>query len=142
MDTKVLIEKLTKALSFKYPNDRMMPGVTISYLRSGEFYVSLLRYTPEKSVIYKNQSVDLSTALMNAAKFLTREKAERNALDELNDALNPLPAWPCPDPMAYVDPSVKFDVSKNPWALCPDPKGYDPFEDEDEPFPEFTGEDR
>lgn len=113
MDTKVLIEKLTKALSYKYPNDRMMPGVTIAYLRSGNFYVSLLRYTPEKSVIFKNENADLVAALMKAGKFLTSSHPERNALDELNDALNPLPAWPCPDPMAYVDPNIKFEVSKN-----------------------------
>lgn len=100
MDTKVLIEKLTKALSFKYPNDRSMPGVTIAFLRNGNFYASLVRYQPDKKVIHKGEDKDLNRLLTRLGKELVGNK-ERNPMDELNDALSPLPAWPCPDPHAY-----------------------------------------
>lgn len=111
MSTKELIDKITKALSFKFPNDRMMPGITISHLKNGNFYVSLLRHNPNKKVIHKYQDPDLDVALSTVGRFLLEsEVRDLNPLDELSNVLNPGPAWPCPDPYAYSPAYDEYDA--------------------------------
>ena len=92
MNTKTLIEKITKALSFKYPNDRMMPGITISLLRNNNFYVSVVRYCPDKKVLHKTQGPNLDLALRSVGRELVGPSQDLTPIEELNEALSPLPS--------------------------------------------------
>lgn len=89
MNTQVLIEKITKALAFKYPSDKMVPGITIAYLKDGQFYVSLVRHCPNKKVIVKTRNAQLKDALKEvAAQLLGLEDAGvKSPVDELAETL-------------------------------------------------------
>jgi len=108
MNTQEFIEVLTAALSFKFPNDAMMPGVVISCLRNKQFYVSLVRYCPKKKVILKSTRMSLADALDDVGRMLLTyevKKAEKDPMDYLEEAVsyfNPKPedgeSWVDPDP--------------------------------------------
>lgn len=88
MNTEVLFEKLTKAVSFLYAEDPTSPGVLVSSLRNGEFYVSIQRFKKsggkDKVIVFKTNNTSLRNALLGAASFLTSQKPDSvNPLDEL-----------------------------------------------------------
>ena len=126
MDTKTLIEKITKALSFKFPNDRMMPGITISLLRNKNFYVSLVRYNPNKTVVHKSQGVNLDVVLKTIGRELVGPSKDLTPIEELNEALSPLPS-----------PYKSFKIKDNQDYYMPFDENDDEFYPEpDVPFPE------
>jgi hypothetical protein len=89
MSTEILLEKITKALAFKYPGDRMVPGVTIANLKNGEFYVSIVRHCPNKKVIVKTRNYSLNEALKVVAAdlLLLDGTTVKNPVDELADLI-------------------------------------------------------
>lgn len=89
-DVETLIENITKALSFKYPNDKWMPGVTIAYLNNRTFYVSLVRYCPGKKVIVKSSHAELLNVLEDVAKKflnLSGDSCKPTPIDILRDSV-------------------------------------------------------
>ena len=44
MDTELLLDKLTKAVTHQYSNDSSCPSVIVSYIK-GSYYCSIVRYT-------------------------------------------------------------------------------------------------
>lgn len=89
MKTELLIKQITKALSFKYPKDKWMPGVTISFLRNQDFYVSLVRHCPDKRVILKTSHPDLDQALLKMAiELVAYDDVGRTPVDELKSLVS------------------------------------------------------
>lgn len=89
MDTQALIDKLTKAISFQFKEDKTAPGLTISALKIG-YYCSIVRYSQAfgkgKIVVCKAKSDTLPAALkIVASEFLTCQKKTRDPVDELGD---------------------------------------------------------
>lgn len=66
MNTEVLIDKLTKAVSHAYRNDKTAPGLVVSALKKG-YYCSVVRYenafAKGKVVVCKAKSGSLTEAL-------------------------------------------------------------------------------
>ena len=89
-DTSVLIEKLSKAVSFQYPG-KAAPSVVVSFLPNQEWYVSICRYEDghsDKQVMHKTRNKSLPTALQDISRqLLASVVRERDPLDELNFAL-------------------------------------------------------
>lgn len=104
-----LIEQITQAATFKYPSDRLAPGLTISYLKNKETYVSIVRWCPDKKVVVSARNDDLLSALQSLALALVKTDNNSNPVEtlrhtlELNGQLPEKPLWPCPDPFAYED---------------------------------------
>lgn len=93
MNTQVLINKITKAISHQYKTDKTTPGLQIAALRNGTFYVSVVRYAKpfgkEKSVVCKAKDPNLDVALKNvASQFLIMQARAKDPVDELNDLIN------------------------------------------------------
>lgn len=90
-NTQTLLETLTKAIVFKYSTDLTAPGVTVSSLKNGKYYASVVRYTGAiaagKQVVCKATSDTLNGALKAVAtQFLgTVKQAPKNPVDELSD---------------------------------------------------------
>lgn len=89
-NTQTLLETLTKAIVFKYSDDKTAPGVTVSALK-GRFYASIVRYDGAfgkgKNVVCNATEDTLPLALQSVAnKFLgTVKQAPKNPIDELGD---------------------------------------------------------
>ena len=84
-----LIDKLVKAISFKFREDKTSPSLQISFLRKG-YYASIVRYTlpiaKGKIVAYKTHAETLQKVLQNiASEFLKNEKTPKTPVDELSD---------------------------------------------------------
>lgn len=90
VNAEVLLEKLTKAVSFQYPG-KCAPGVITSWLPSKEWYVSITRYEDghaDKQVMHKTRNKSLQVALQDISRqLLASVVRERDPLDELNFAL-------------------------------------------------------
>jgi hypothetical protein len=90
-NTQTLLETLTKAIVFKYSSDMTAPGVTVSSLKNGKFYASVVRYNGAiatgKQVVCKATADTLTGALRAVAtEFLgTVKQAPKNPVDELSD---------------------------------------------------------
>lgn len=89
MKEQELIEKITKAVSFKYREDPTAPNVTISFLNNG-YYCSIVRYTGAfssgKKVLCKAQNASLEVALKDIAnQFLLIAARSQNPLQELSE---------------------------------------------------------
>lgn len=88
MDTQVLLDKLTKAVSFQFKDDKTSPGITVSALRKG-YYCSVVRYTGAiakgKVVVCSARGDTLDQALQGAAKeFLTKINAQPDPVQQLD----------------------------------------------------------
>lgn len=88
MNTEVLLDKLAKAVSFKFKDDKTAPGVTISVLKKG-YYCSVVRYSGAfakgKEVICSAKANTMATAIEETAKlFLTKVLPVRDPLQELD----------------------------------------------------------
>lgn len=90
MNEEVLIEKLSKAVSFQYPG-KCAPSVVISWLPNKSWYVSIVRYEDghdDKKVLHKARNASLASALKDVSKqLLDSVVRERNPLDELDIAV-------------------------------------------------------
>jgi len=89
MDTQVLIDKLTSAISYKFKDDQTAPGLTISKLKHG-YYCSVVRYNGPiaqgKIVVCKARADNLTDALKAVAQdFLAQSNQPKNPVDELGD---------------------------------------------------------
>ena len=89
MDTQVLIDKLTKAISHKYREDKTAPGLTVSAPKKG-YYCSVVRYDGTfgagKVVVCKAKSDTLNGALQDvASKFLSLAEQPKDPVQELSD---------------------------------------------------------
>lgn len=92
MNTQDLIDKLIKAISFKYKEDKTVPGLTIASLNSG-FYCSIVRYNgsfgKEKKVVCKATGLTLDETLKTvASKFLgLNDQLPKDPIQELNSLI-------------------------------------------------------
>ena len=89
MDTQVLIDKLTKAISHKYREDKTAPGLTVSALKKG-YYCSVVRYDGAfgagKVVVCKAKSDTLNGALQDvASQFLSLAVQPKDPVQELGE---------------------------------------------------------
>lgn len=89
--TDILIDKITKAISYQYKNDSTSPGLTISYLKNKKFYCSIIKYTGAfgkgKEVCCSATNASLNEALRTLASDFLNVKRENNPIQELNDVI-------------------------------------------------------
>lgn len=90
-----ILDKLTKAVSFSYKEDKTMPGVTVAALPKGQYYCSIVRYTDAfgrgKEVVCSskgNSIADVVKATADKFLFLTSAKVVKNPIDELKDLIS------------------------------------------------------
>jgi hypothetical protein len=89
MNTQALLDKLTKAISYTYQDDKTAPGLTVSALKKG-YYCSVVRYDGAfgagKVVICKAKADTLDAAIQDVAKqFLSLSPAAKNPVQELGE---------------------------------------------------------
>lgn len=89
MDTQALLNKLTKAISYTYQDDKTAPGLTVSALKKG-YYCSVVRYDGAfgagKVVVCKAKSDTLDGALKDVAhQFLSISNRPKDPMQELGD---------------------------------------------------------
>jgi hypothetical protein len=89
MNTEQLMDKLTKAVSFKYATDKTAPGVTVASLKKG-YYCSVVRYDGAfargKVVVCSAKGETLPLALKELAnKFVGISAQPKNPMQELGD---------------------------------------------------------
>jgi hypothetical protein len=90
MNTDNLIAKITKAISYKYKDDGMLPGITIAWLaHSNEHYASIVRWVGgEKEVICSAKNANLPICLATLAGELLAEIAQpKTPVDELSELI-------------------------------------------------------
>lgn len=86
-NTEQLMEKLAKAVSYQYRDDKTAPGLVVSSLKKG-YYCSVVRYSQAfakgKQVVCNARGDDLPTVLKDlAGKFLTINAGPRDPVQEL-----------------------------------------------------------
>lgn len=89
MSTEQLVDKLTKAISYRYKEDKTVPGITVASLKKG-YYCSIVRFGGpfgrDKKVLCSAKADTLDSALKEvAAKFLSMSNAPKDPVQELND---------------------------------------------------------
>jgi hypothetical protein len=89
MSTEQLVDKLTKAISYKYKEDKTAPGLTVAALKRG-FYCSVVRYGGafgrDKKVVCNAKADTLDKALKDVAtKFLNLNDSPKDPVQELDD---------------------------------------------------------
>jgi hypothetical protein len=87
-----LVDKLTKAVSYKYREDLTVPGLTIAALKKG-YYCSIIRYDAAfahgKRVICKSTKDTLLLALQDVAnQFIDIADGPKDPVQELDVLLN------------------------------------------------------
>lgn len=88
MNTDQLMDKLVKAISYRYAEDKTSPGVTISALKKG-YYCSVVRYdgafAKGKQVVCTGRGVTLEAALQDVANtfMATMSPLPKNPVQEL-----------------------------------------------------------
>lgn len=93
-DTLELINKLTSAVSYKYKDDATSPNLTISKLRNGHYYCSVVRYaksggSQKKQVVCKSETPLLEDAVKNVVNaFLKVAQPQPDPLQELDKLAN------------------------------------------------------
>jgi hypothetical protein len=92
-NTETMIELVAKALTFKYDKDKTAPGVLVSQLKNGKWYVSAVRHKDAfgrgKEVAFKASGETVSDALMDLAKLITAsDNKPLNPVDELRSLLS------------------------------------------------------
>jgi hypothetical protein len=83
-----LLDLITAAVEFKFSADPSAPGVLVSKLRNGNYYVSVLRFLSpfgkDKEVVFKSENKKLIAALDDIAlQIVAKEQLYRNPIDEL-----------------------------------------------------------
>jgi hypothetical protein len=95
MTTEQLMDKLTKAITFQYKTDATAPGVTVSSLKTGEYYCSVVRWAgvaknAKKTVVCKARGTSLDSTLKDLAQqFLNLNQAPRDPVQELGELVKP-----------------------------------------------------
>lgn len=89
MNTDQLVDKITKAISHKYKEDKTAPGLTIASLKKG-FYCSVVRYGGafgrDKKVVCNAKANTLAEALKGVAvMFLTLNDTPKDPVQELSE---------------------------------------------------------
>lgn len=92
MNTEVLIDKLTKAVSHRYRDDKTAPGLTVSALKKG-YYCSVVRYegpfARNKVVVCKAKGDSLSATLKDlTTQFLNDQTGPVDPIQELRNSFN------------------------------------------------------
>lgn len=88
MNSFDLLDKLVKAVCFIFDSDPTRPGVTISSLRNGQYYCSVVRYLkPGKVVVCSASSVSLHEALNHVSFKLLESYKVKNPIEELAEAI-------------------------------------------------------
>jgi hypothetical protein len=90
-----LLDKLTKAVTFTFKEDKTAPGVTVASLRNGgQYYCSVVRYdgafAKGKKVVCSATGPTIGAAIKAVADeflFNTSIKVVKNPLDELSDLI-------------------------------------------------------
>lgn len=89
--TANLLDKLTQAVSFKYPG-KVAPGVLISHLPNKQYYVSILQYGSnhmDKKVMHSAKHESLEHALKTVTQeFLRKNRPQTNPVEELVKVAN------------------------------------------------------
>ena len=96
IETIDLLERITEAATFYYVKnlgDSVAPNILCSKLPNKQYYVSINRYTKlsksDKTIVFKSTKPTIREALIEAGKFLAKQKiVKANPLEELNDLLN------------------------------------------------------
>lgn len=90
-----MIHLVTEAIQFKFKGDKSEPGLTISKLKNGDMYVSIVRFNgyfgKDKSVAFKARGTTLLGALCDVAQQITKVEAEENPLEQLSKYLHSSP---------------------------------------------------
>lgn len=80
--------KLVRAVCAAFSEDQTRPSVTLSYLRTGQFYGSIVRYqeryASDKKVVFKATDETIDAVLKSLAQQLLGDK---DAMDQLRDAI-------------------------------------------------------
>lgn len=92
MDTQVLMNKLLKAVSYQFKDDKTSPGITVSSLKHG-YYASVVRYEGSfakgKVVVCKAKGDTLEDVLQNVAEaFLKQVHVPQNPVEELSSVVS------------------------------------------------------
>lgn len=89
-DVKEVIDKLTNAISYKFKDDGTSPGLTISRLKQGQYYCSVVRYPAgaaskkNKIVVCKAEAGTLDAAVKAVAQaFLIHADYKPNPIETL-----------------------------------------------------------
>jgi hypothetical protein len=82
-----LLKKLVAAICYVHKADGTCPNVTISKLKNGNYYTSIVRYVGNhKKVECKKEHRDLSVCLSDlSSDFLKSHKVDQNPLTELHN---------------------------------------------------------
>lgn len=85
-----LIQKLTDAITSRYPYDGTKPGLVLSRLNGKKYYASIVRYqSGTKMVICSAIDERMDTALLKAAReFASRTGKSKDPVDILRDYIN------------------------------------------------------
>jgi hypothetical protein len=91
-NTLNLLDKLIKAVSYTYRDDKTAPGLTISALKKG-YYCSVVRYDGafgnSKVVVCKVKADALEDAVKEiAVKFLASTNVAKDPVQELSDIVS------------------------------------------------------
>jgi len=91
-NTQNLLDKLIKAVSYTYRDDKTAPGLTVSALKKG-YYCSVVRYDGAfgngKVVVCKVKADTLEDAVKEiAVKFLASTNVVKDPVQELNDVVS------------------------------------------------------
>lgn len=82
---------ITKSLTYLYNDDKTCPGITISSLRNGDFYISLSRYdgafARSRQIIFKDRSNNLENLLKKTAEFIVSQEKNDNPISQLQKIL-------------------------------------------------------
>jgi hypothetical protein len=95
-DVQTVIDKLTNAISYKFKDDGTSPGLTISRLKRGQYYCSVVRYPTggaaskkNKVVVCKAEAGTLDAAVKAVAEaFLIHADHKPNPIEELAKLTN------------------------------------------------------
>jgi len=90
VNVQEVIDKLTNAISYKFKDDGTSPGLTISRLKQGQYYCSVIRYPSggsslkHKVVVCKAEAGTLDAAVKAVAQaFLIHADHKPNPIEEL-----------------------------------------------------------
>lgn len=88
MNSFDLLDKLVKAACFIFDSDPTRPGVTISSLRNGQYYCSVVRYLKSgKVVVCKATKFSLYEALQDVSFKLLESSRVKTPIEELAEAI-------------------------------------------------------
>ncbi len=91
IDVASLMDKLTKAVSYKYKGG-CAPSIIVSWLPNKTFYVSIVKYNgshKDKQIMHHATALTLESALQSVTKnFLAAVKEQKNPVDELDEYLH------------------------------------------------------